>query len=84
LPSISDDLPSEMKSALAVRREATLTGACECGATFSYPSQAERREAQRQGQPLHCTMEHEEHCRVTDDGISEIAARFGIRLGWLR
>ncbi|GAA2389136.1 hypothetical protein GCM10010420_10830 [Streptomyces glaucosporus] len=62
-PAIPDDAPQEVKNALATRREANATGVCPaCGAVWTRPSRAERREAARRGDPVHLRMEHEDDC----------------------
>jgi hypothetical protein len=78
IPVIDDDWPQEFKSAVAIRREATITGRCQCGAMWSLPSRAERRAAVRERRELHGEMVHENDCPANDEAIGEIARRHGL------
>ena len=78
LPTIRDEWPAELKDAFAVRRQATITGRCECGTVAQMPSRAERRAAQREGRMLHSWWEHETECPAGDEMIAEIIHRHGL------
>ncbi|MDO0914618.1 hypothetical protein QQM39_28425 [Streptomyces sp. DT2A-34] len=68
-PSILDDLDPDLKSALAARRVANVTGECPaCGARVRWPNRAERRAAARAGRAMTIVFVHEDDCVALCDG----------------
>lgn len=75
-PPIREEYPPELKGALVVRRQATIRGRCpRCGAAWSPPNRAERRQAAREGRLLHMVMEHDADCPVTTERIAALVRR---------
>lgn len=71
LPKINDAMPAELKNAITRRRQAALTGRCECGVV-----RGPMRTAHRVG---HAVMRHERDCPASDATIAELARSLGWR-----
>jgi hypothetical protein len=69
LPAINDAWPAELKGAVARRRQATLSGRCDCGAQF-------RMLGQDAAGVMHAGMEHERGCPASDDYCIELLTRW--------
>jgi hypothetical protein len=78
MPTIDEDWPTELKDAMAIRRQATIDGECQCGATFRLPSRAQRRAAAKDGAMLHISIAHTDPCPASDHMLDEIARRHGL------
>ena len=61
VPALREDEPPAERNAIAVRREATLTGRCQCGAEWHWGGVDELGLG-------HLVMEHEDDCAVVADG----------------
>lgn len=72
VPVISEDMPPQLKNALAARRLATIEGKCPCGATLHLPNREQRRRAQRSGRQLSATVAHEPACDAADERITAL------------
>ena len=69
LPAIDDAWPPELKSAVARRRRAILSGRCDCGARF-------RVLGGDTAGVMHAGMEHERDCPASDDHCMELLRRW--------
>lgn len=67
VPVLRDDYPADLKAAVDRRRRASLTGRCDCGATW---------QVLRRG---HVDMRHEDGCTATDEVLFAIGLRYGRR-----
>jgi hypothetical protein len=66
LPPLVDDYPDPIKDAVDRRRRASLSGRCDCGATW---------DLSRRG---HLEMTHEDGCDAADDALDDLAAAHGM------
>ena len=67
LPKLTEDMPTDLKDALAIRREATISGRCKCGAALSIATAA--------GGFASAVMNHEQDCPASDRNIHALLAR---------
>lgn len=73
---IPDDGPQELREGLARRAIVNAGGVCPCGAKFLMPSRATRRAAQRRGEIISITVEHEVGCPAATEFLVQSARRW--------
>jgi hypothetical protein len=68
---LSDDLPCDLKEALARRQIVSAGGTCPCGARAIPPNRAARRRAVRRGQPVIVSeVHHADECLAAFKGLA--------------
>jgi hypothetical protein len=65
MPALRDDYPSPLKAAVDLRRRATLSGECDCGATRTVVGQR-------------VVLEHDDDCMATDKNLIAIGEACGV------
>lgn len=90
LPTISEDLPAEIREGLARRRLNALGQPCPCGAQPFRLNRQQRREIETRkrrglpGQVIRVVIEHEDDCPATDENLDALAAKHGVTIRrWL-
>jgi hypothetical protein len=72
IPPLMEDFPPAVKDAVDRRRRATLSGQCDCGGK------------RRLLKPRHLVLEHEHNCPASDDNLTKLGARHGLKFKrWL-
>lgn len=74
IPTISEEMPTALKDALAVRRSAMLTGTCACGARLLIVGDPH-------GHPAAVRMDHEPQCTAHDRHVRDLIKSHGWRSG---
>lgn len=72
-PEITDHLPEEVKNALMVRREATMTGKCQCGAEYDWTQIKE-------GAVSAALMQHEDDCPAANEVFLALLKQHDIKM----
>ncbi len=86
VPTITEDLPEQIREGLARRRLLATGQPCPCGARPVQLNRAQRREIEarkRKGLPgrvYRVTVEHEPDCPATDENLNRLAAEHGVTI----
>lgn len=79
LPEIPEDLSTEAKEGLTRRRQASLTGACPCGALRPKLTRQQRRYMERKhgrGIETHINIVHDSACPATDENLKKLGLKW--------
>jgi hypothetical protein len=86
VPTISEELPEQIREGLARRRLVATGQPCPCGAQPIRLNRAQRREMEarrRKGLPgpvFRITIKHEDDCPAADENLAALAAEHGITI----
>lgn len=78
LPLVREDWPADIKSAIAMRREAVISGRCKCGGVLILPTPEEARTSKRLRQVGHAEMHHTLDCPAGDDNLRPALRKAGL------